>query len=844
MTILETQTTTNITTPNDLDILKTHFSHYFDKNGKFDLTKFQKELESKEVEISKESYGLDWLGKSYARVLRDEPALTLLKENKEWNNKEQNQNSENLLIKGDNLEVLKHLSNAYYEKIKMIYIDPPYNTGSDGFVYQDDRKFELKEFMELAGIGDEERAKKILSFTKAKSNSHSAWLTFMYPRLYIARQLLKDDGVIFVSIDDNEVAQLRLVMDEIFGEENFVEQLIWKKRATPPNDRSIGRIHEHILCYSKNTNLLSLNLIPRNEKSIERYSNPDNDPRGNWVASDLSANGKGGRLVKSCIYPITNPLTGEEFMPSEGRCWLFNKEKMDTFLLEGRVSFRQNTGAPFLKRYLSEVRDGLTLPTILDNLGYSSSSAIEADALFVQKGIFEYAKPTLLIKTLITISSSSNDLILDFFAGSGTTGDAVMQLNSEDGGNRKFILVQLDEPIDEKKNKTAFDFVKGLGSPLTPLEKGEAEGRGINYDIDSLKQRGLITNGNCLPYNPDNIKKAQELRKNMTLAEKKLWYEVLQNKKLKELKFLRQKPIDHYIVDFYCAKFRLAIEIDGSSHDNKQEYDNQRTELLNLYGVKVVRYTNDEVLNNIDGVYQDLLKYIESPLTPLEKGESEGRGINSLINGEAEGRGINSLINGEAEGRGINFEPTIFEITKERLIRAAKKIQLQQKEKNDKKASQLEFEEKQQNSDFGFKIFETQPIWDDYEFIAKEMEQEGQELFDESKLAEEDLQTLLTTWQAKDRILLTENLAKIDLDSYFGYYHHFKQKLYLMDKGFETKNLVKLIGEIDENPSFNPKTVICFGHNWTTSMKIRETFEGLKNYGNKKSLDIDLEIRY
>ena len=406
-----------------------------------------------------------------------------------------------------------------------------------------------------------------------------------------------------------------------------------------------------------------------------------------------------------------------------------------------------------------------------------------------------------------------------------------MQLNSEDGGNRKFILVQWPEEIDEKKNKTAFDFVKGLGSPLTPLEKGEAEGRGINYDIDSLKQRGLITNGNCLPYNPDNIKKAQELRKNMTLAEKKLWYEVLQNKKLKELKFLRQKPIDHYIVDFYCAKFRLAIEIDGSSHDNKQEYDNQRTELLNLYGVKVVRYTNDEVLNNIDGVYQDLLKYIESPLTPLEKGEAEGRGINSLINGES-------------EGRGINFEPTIFEITKERLIRAAKKIQLQQKEKNDKKASQLEFEEKQQNSDFGFKIFETTPIWEDYEFIAKEMEQEGQELFDESKLAEEDLQTLLTTWQAKDRILLTENLAKIDLDSYFGYYHHFKQKLYLMDKGFETKNLVKLIGEIDENPSFNPKTVICFGHNWTTSMKIRETFEGLKNYGNKKSLDIDLEIRY
>ncbi len=205
--------TTNIKTPNNnWEILKKHFPHCFDKNGKFDIIKFQQQLHSQNIEITfeKESYGLDWLGKSYARLLATDPATTLLKPDETHNTKPQNANSENLLIKGDNLEVLKHLANAYYEKIKMIYIDPPYNTGSDGFVYNDDRKYTVKDLQELLGI-DEEKAQRILSFTQSKSNSHSAWLTFMYPRLYIARQLLRDDGVIFVSIDDNEVAQLRLL---------------------------------------------------------------------------------------------------------------------------------------------------------------------------------------------------------------------------------------------------------------------------------------------------------------------------------------------------------------------------------------------------------------------------------------------------------------------------------------------------------------------------------------------------------------------------------------------------------------------------------------------------------
>lgn len=258
--------TGNITPPNkDLEILKQNFPHCFDKNGNFDFEKFKNQLSKNEVNFSKESYGMDWLGKSYARLLATDEATTLLKEDETFNQKPENANSENLLIKGDNLEVLKHLSNAYYEKIKMIYIDPPYNTGNDGFVYEDDRKFDVPTLMELAGIS-EERAKRILDFTQSKSNSHSAWLTFMYPRLYIAKQLLKEDGVIFISIDDNEVAQLRLLMDEVFGEENLLFEMVINRPSEIASNYIISK-HEYIIAYRK-TEVLNLK-FPQNIQYLE-----------------------------------------------------------------------------------------------------------------------------------------------------------------------------------------------------------------------------------------------------------------------------------------------------------------------------------------------------------------------------------------------------------------------------------------------------------------------------------------------------------------------------------------------------------------------------------------------
>jgi adenine-specific DNA-methyltransferase len=708
-------TTENITIPNhDLEILKKHFSHCFDKNGKFDFEKFKTGLESKEIEISKESYGMDWLGKSYARLLASDPATTLLKEDTDWNSKPENKNSQNLLLKGDNLEVLKHLSNSYHEQVKMIYIDPPYNTGSDGFVYADDRKFEIKEFAGLAGV-DEEKAKKILSFVNSKSNSHSAWLTFMYPRLYIAKQLLKDDGVIFVSIDDNEVAQLRLLMDEIFGEENFVGQIVWHKKTQPSFlSKEISVVKEYILFYKKTSNTIyTLGGYTDPDKNIELLNiSNSSSKRGFRKEYVVIENGKYSGTLEKGVYgnePLQIELI-EDLIVKDGK-------PFNDFVLKGRFkwgqekideSFSENDifhikSIKSLRPTIEKNNKVANIKPIIDilskkfdpNIATNTDASSEIDSLFIKKEIFSNPKPSHLVKYLIKSITYDylDSIVLDFFAGSGTTGDAVMQLNAEDGGNRKFILVQLPEAIDEKKNKVAFDFVKGLNEKTTPRQTSPATPQEGNLDFSST------TKG--------------------------------------------------------------------------------------------------------------------------------------------------------------NFEPTIFEITKERLVRAAKKIQLQQKEKNDKKVNQLEFEEKPKKEiplvrggtegdgvfelpDFGFKIFETVPIWEDFEFVAEKLDPEN-ELFNETRLTTEDLQTLLTTWKTFDGIPLSQDLQAIDLDGYIGYYGN--KKLYLMSKGFETKNLKELLEKIDTDSSFQPSSIIVFGYNFD-SKNLREIPENMSSYANKKQIEIDFVTRY
>jgi len=427
-----------------LEQLKQLMPDLFTNDGKLNISELKKVVDPTSVNET-ERYEFRWFGKSNAKREAFTPTdATLVYDNERSVNPTE---SENLIIEGENLAVLKLLSNSYREQIKCIYIDPPYNTGKD-FVYSDSWKQDKAEYWEDAGMS--ENGYKIDSNTETDGRFHSNWLNMMYSRLLIARQLLKEDGVIFISIDDNEVHHLRKLCDEVFGEENFIESLIWKRRATPPNDRIIGKNHEYLLVYGKNAEQVKLFLQPRSKELDSRYSNPDNDPKGKWVASDLSANGKGDRLSVSCIFDIYNPTNKQSYRPPTNKCWLYNEDKVNDLLSKNIIGFREKTGTPFLKRYLSEVRQGSTLPTILDKFGFSQDSAKEIKSLF-NNDTFDFPKPVKLLKTIISTGiSNKNDIILDFFAGSGTTGHAITELNQEDGGNRKYILVQLPEQTDEK----------------------------------------------------------------------------------------------------------------------------------------------------------------------------------------------------------------------------------------------------------------------------------------------------------------------------------------------------------------------------------------------------------
>jgi adenine-specific DNA-methyltransferase len=446
-----------------IEILKKHFANCFDKDGNFIPSRLQEVVQDNGIGLSKESYHLNWLGKSYARLLANESIQTLIQEDVEHNRQPVHAASQNLLIKGDNLEVLKHLRGAYSEQVKMIYIDPPYNTGSDGFVYQDDRKFTPEQLSELAGI-DEDEAKRILEFTSSHSNSHSAWLTFMYPRLYVARQLLADDGVIFISIDDSEQAQLKVLCDEVFGEENFVDTLIWKKIYGGKNDSKwFLRFHDYIFVYSKNKNLWFPNLLKRTDKQNDRYKNPDNDIRGPWKSGDFTGVGE----TKSCVYEIITP-SGRVINPPTGKRWIVSQETYLELKNDNRIWFGQTgDNVPSIKRFLTEVKDGVTQSTILDYSEVGHSDGANKDLKKLLDGsFFDYPKPVGLIERLIHLGTSSSDTVIDFFAGSGTTADAVMQLNAEDGGSRRFIGVQIDEATDPSSEahkagySTIFDITK------------------------------------------------------------------------------------------------------------------------------------------------------------------------------------------------------------------------------------------------------------------------------------------------------------------------------------------------------------------------------------------------
>ena len=404
------------------------------------------EINTHVVDGKEERYQFTWPDKKKSVLLANSPIAETLRpcrdESVDFDN------TENLYIEGDNLDVLKLLQETYLGKVKMIYIDPPYNTGND-FVYNDDFSESIDDFLDRSGQFDED-GNQLFQNTESNGRFHTDWLNMIYPRLKIARNLLSDDGVIFISIDDNEQENLKKICDEILGAQNFVAQVIWERAFSPINlMKHFSPSHDYILCYAKNIELAICNGIPRSEEANDRYSNPDNDPRGVWSSSDISV----GPAVQENVYPITTP-SGRVVEPPAGRSWSLSKNAFLERLHDNRIWFGPDgNGVPRIKRFLSELKkSGITPMTIWKHteVDHSQGATQKLAKLFDGKKFFDYPKSVELIKRCLQLYSDSDCYIIDFFSGSATTAHAVMQLNAEDGGHRRFIMVQLPEKTDEK----------------------------------------------------------------------------------------------------------------------------------------------------------------------------------------------------------------------------------------------------------------------------------------------------------------------------------------------------------------------------------------------------------
>ena len=538
------------------------------------------------LEDSKERYSLTWNGKARARQIAQEVSTGTLRpakeESKNWDN------TENIYIEGDNLEVLKLLQKSYHGKIKMIYIDPPYNTGKD-FVYKDNFKDNIENYKKVTGQVSEEGT-KLTTNTDTDGRYHSNWLNMMYPRLKLSRNLLTDDGVIFISIDDNEQANLKKLCDEIFGEENFVAQIVWERAYAPVNlKKHFSESHDYIICYSKNINLSINNGLKRSEEADNRYSNPDNDPRGIWKSGDLSV----GPAIKEKVYEIITP-SGRKILPPNGYCWRLDKEKFKEYVKENRIWFgRDGNNVPSIKRFLSEVKQNVTPMTIwkYTEVGHSQDATKKLKELFHEVHVFDYSKTVELIKRCIELYTVQDDIVLDFFSGSATTAHSVMQLNAEDGGNRKYIMVQLPELCDESSEayKAGYKNICEIGKerirragekiksdeslPLENREKLDVGFKVFKLDSSNIKEWDTDTENlqQSLLDSIENIKRDRKtldvlyeillkygLDLNIPIEENKDFYSIGGGSLLVSL----NKEINNEVINSICKEYKNLLEID------------------------------------------------------------------------------------------------------------------------------------------------------------------------------------------------------------------------------------------------------------------------------------------
>ena len=460
------------------------------------------------VDGKEERYQFTWPDKKKSVLLANAPINKTLRPCREES--VDFDTTENLYIEGDNLEVLKLLQETYLGKVKMIYIDPPYNTGND-FVYEDDFAQSMDEYLANSGQYDED-GNRMVQNTESNGRFHTDWLNMIYPRLKLAKDLLTDDGVIFISIDDNEQENLKKCCDEVFGGQNFVAQLVWERAFSPKNDaRFVSNSHDYVLMYAKDITQFVIGRLPRTEEANARYSNPDNDPRGVWMSSDISVK----TYNAECDYPITAP-SGRVIEPPAGRCWRLSKKAFLERLQDNRIWFGPDgNGVPRIKRFLTDLKHEGMAPTSImffKDVGHSQEGAQEVSKL-LDGGFFSGPKPQRLMQRLLTLANLKSDsVVLDFFSGSASTAHAVMSKNAEDGGHRKFIMVQLPEVTDKKSEayKAGYKNICEIGK-----ERIRRAGKKIkednpltaqNLDIGFRVLKCDTTNMKDVYYNPADYK--------------------------------------------------------------------------------------------------------------------------------------------------------------------------------------------------------------------------------------------------------------------------------------------------------------------------------------------------
>lgn len=478
------------------------------KSIDFDL--LRQELSTVIVDGPQERYQINWPGKRESLLVANSQISKTMRPAR--NESIDFDKTKNIFIEGDNLEALKLLQESYLEKIKMIYIDPPYNTGSD-FVYEDDYAESADDFLKKSSQVDS-AGNRLVANTESNGRFHSDWLSMMYPRLKLARNLLREDGVIFISIDENEIHNLRKIADEIFGEGNFISQAGWQKVYSPKNQaRYLSNDYEFVLIYAKDILNFQIGLLPRTEEMDKRYKNPDNDPRGPWKAGDLVAAGerKGGHYI------VKNPFSGEEYDVPQGKHWAFSEPRMKEMLSDNRVVFGVNNNSfPSFKQFLSEVKQGRVASSFFSFADYGHTDAAKKEfiSLFGEQGrtIFETIKPLKLMQNLCRIGNvSGDDIVLDFFAGSATTAHAIMQLNSENNTNIRFIMVQIPEETnsDSEAYKAGYKTIAEISKERIRRagKKIKESGQLINVDLDVGFRVVKIdsSNMNDVFYNPDAI---------------------------------------------------------------------------------------------------------------------------------------------------------------------------------------------------------------------------------------------------------------------------------------------------------------------------------------------------